>query len=149
MKKIWVDELQLSFMNFSIFEKDPSLAHELFLEHNLTPTWPMNFLFLGVAFPFQTQKCSYWRIAVFVTKGYWIHVTSVHEGRKPFKCEVCGWRYCQKGDLTKHITSVHEVIKPCAKFWNNSARNVEMDGFMFQKNMVKRKHGKNIKIWKH
>jgi hypothetical protein len=36
-------------MNFSIFEKDPSMAHELFLEHNLTPTWPMNFLFLGVA----------------------------------------------------------------------------------------------------
>ena len=23
-------ELQLSFMNFSIFEKDPSMAHELF-----------------------------------------------------------------------------------------------------------------------
>ena len=28
-------ELQLSSMNFSIFEKDPSMAHELFLEFSI------------------------------------------------------------------------------------------------------------------
>ena len=35
-----------------------------------------------------------------------LHVTSVHEGRKPLICEVCGWRSSRKGDLTKHITNL-------------------------------------------
>ena len=43
-------------------------------------------------------------------QGYWIDM--LHQFMEPFKCEVCGWRSCQKGNLTKHITSVHEGRKP-------------------------------------
>ena len=40
------------------------------------------------------------------------HVTSVHEGKKSFKCEVCHYRSSQKDDLKKHIAAVHEGKKP-------------------------------------
>ena len=40
-----------------------------------------------------------------------IHVASVHEGKKPFKCDVCGYRLSQKGSLKRHVASVHEGKK--------------------------------------
>ena len=40
------------------------------------------------------------------------HVASVHDNKKPFKCEICDYRCSQKGDLSKHFTAVHEKKKP-------------------------------------
>ena len=39
------------------------------------------------------------------------HTESVHEGIKPFKCSMCEYKAGQKVDLKKHIESVHEGIK--------------------------------------
>ena len=38
-----------------------------------------------------------------------MHITSVHEGKKPFKCSICDYKCSQKGQLTKHISSNHEI----------------------------------------
>ena len=45
------------------------------------------------------------------------HVSSVHEGNKPFKYDICNYRSPCKGDLKKstfkkHVASVHERNKP-------------------------------------
>ena len=40
------------------------------------------------------------------------HVSSVHEGKKPFTWGVCDHRSTRKGDLKKHIASVYEGYKP-------------------------------------
>ena len=31
------------------------------------------------------------------------HIASVHEGKKPYKCEICHVSFTQKGSLKKHI----------------------------------------------
>ena len=36
------------------------------------------------------------------------HIISVHEGKKPFKCDFCDENFSQKCDLDSHIVSVHE-----------------------------------------
>ena len=36
---------------------------------------------------------------------------SVHERKKPFKCNDCGTAFSQKGDLKIHIEQVHEGKK--------------------------------------
>ena len=40
------------------------------------------------------------------------HVASVHEGKKPFKCENCDKSFFYKSDMNKHVASVHEGKKP-------------------------------------
>ena len=40
------------------------------------------------------------------------HVTSVHKGKQPFRCNACGASFTQNADLKKHKTSVHEEKKP-------------------------------------
>ena len=40
------------------------------------------------------------------------HVVSVHEGNKPFKCDVCEYTSPQTVDFKKHVASVHEGKKP-------------------------------------
>ena len=40
------------------------------------------------------------------------HVSLVHEGNKPFQCEICAYRFSQKGHMRRHIASVHEEKKP-------------------------------------
>ena len=36
-----------------------------------------------------------------------LHITTVHDGLKPHKCEVCGTAYGQKGDLKRHKLRAH------------------------------------------
>ena len=36
------------------------------------------------------------------------HFVSVHEGKKPFKCEVCGISVSHKNFLKRHVSRVHE-----------------------------------------
>ena len=44
--------------------------------------------------------------------GLIYHVTSVHEGRKPFSCIICGASFTSKQGLKSHIVSIHEKRKP-------------------------------------
>ena len=37
-----------------------------------------------------------------------MHIASVHEGKKPFKCEICDDQFELKHELNEHIASVHE-----------------------------------------
>ena len=39
------------------------------------------------------------------------HVSSVHEKKKPFQCNLCGKCFTENGSVTKHITTIHEGIK--------------------------------------
>ena len=41
-----------------------------------------------------------------------VHIASVHEGKRPFECDKCEKRFAMKGQMTKHISSVHEGNKP-------------------------------------
>ena len=38
------------------------------------------------------------------------HVESVHEGKKPFKCDICGSYFAHKGTLKIHVDGVHKLI---------------------------------------
>ena len=40
------------------------------------------------------------------------HVASVHERKKPFKCEICDYSCAQKRSLNIHVAAVHEGNKP-------------------------------------
>ena len=40
------------------------------------------------------------------------HVVSVHERKKPFKCEICDYSCAQKRSLNIHVAAVHEGNKP-------------------------------------
>ena len=40
------------------------------------------------------------------------HIASVHEGKKPFKCDKCESCFNLKKDLNVHVASVHEGNKP-------------------------------------
>ena len=50
------------------------------------------------------------------TKGNLIkHIKSIHEGVK-FPCDQCDYKATKKGNLIKHIKSIHERVKfPCAQ----------------------------------
>ena len=36
------------------------------------------------------------------------HIESVHEGKKPFECQVCDFYSSLKADMTKHVKSIHD-----------------------------------------
>ena len=38
--------------------------------------------------------------------------SSVHEGKKPFECRLCGMKFIQKSALMKHVSSVHKKSNP-------------------------------------
>ena len=40
------------------------------------------------------------------------HIASVHEGKKPFKCDFCDYRCYLKSAMKRHVASVHERNKP-------------------------------------
>ena len=53
--------------------------------------------------------------AKYVTKAFLKmtrHTASIHEGRKPFKCEVCEKSFAEKSKLGSHMLSVHDRKKP-------------------------------------
>ena len=41
-----------------------------------------------------------------------VHVASVHERKKPFKCNICDYSCSQKGNMERHVSMVHEKKKP-------------------------------------
>ena len=41
-----------------------------------------------------------------------IHMQVVHEGKKPFMCELCGYATSYPQSLKKHIQTIHEGKKP-------------------------------------
>ena len=40
------------------------------------------------------------------------HIVVVHEGKKPFKCDVCDAKFSQKPHLNGHNAAVYEGKKP-------------------------------------
>ena len=40
------------------------------------------------------------------------HIESVHERKKPLKCDICDYSFSQKQDTNKHVASVYEGKKP-------------------------------------
>ena len=41
-----------------------------------------------------------------------MNVASIHEGKNTLKCDICDYRCPQKGDMNKYIALVHEAKKP-------------------------------------
>ena len=41
-----------------------------------------------------------------------VHIATVHEGKKQFKCGVCHVNFVKKGDLNRHVVTLHEGQKP-------------------------------------
>ena len=39
------------------------------------------------------------------------HIATIHEGKKPFKCDICNVNFGQKVGLKKHVATVHEGKK--------------------------------------
>ena len=37
------------------------------------------------------------------------HVASIHEEKRPFKCEICDYSCTEKRDISRHVGSVHAV----------------------------------------
>jgi KRAB domain-containing zinc finger protein len=40
------------------------------------------------------------------------HVLSVHEGKKPFKCNICDATFAKNSNMKNHFSAVHEGKKP-------------------------------------
>ena len=38
------------------------------------------------------------------------HISSVHDKKKPFKCEICDKEFTLKQSMAKHIVSIHEKM---------------------------------------
>ena len=35
------------------------------------------------------------------------HTNNVHQGRKDFKCNICGKQFTQKGKVNRHLENIH------------------------------------------
>ena len=40
------------------------------------------------------------------------HVSAIHEGSKPFECNFCGKSFGRKGTLEGHVSRLHEKVPP-------------------------------------
>ena len=38
------------------------------------------------------------------------HISTMHEGKKPFKCDICGTGFTFRNTLNRHIQNIHEKI---------------------------------------
>jgi uncharacterized Zn-finger protein len=56
------------------------------------------------------------------------HISVVHEGKKPFKCTICDKNFGRKSHMQLHISAVHEEKKPFKC-------SLCMEGFTRKKNM--------------
>ena len=85
--------------------------------------------------PFKCETCD----ATFARKNKFtrkdnlnIHIATVHEEMKPFKCDICKAEFRHKVNLNTHIAKVHEKMKPfkcdtCeAKFTQKSKLNTHV-----------------------
>ena len=41
-----------------------------------------------------------------------IHVSAVHEGKKPYACDMCSHKSARKSGLQRHMRTVHNVKNP-------------------------------------
>ena len=39
------------------------------------------------------------------------HMSSIHENRKAFKCEICDYSCFLKGNMKRHMVTIHEEKK--------------------------------------
>ena len=39
-----------------------------------------------------------------------VHIAGVHEGNRPFKCDMYGDRFTQKSNLKKHMRKIHLTV---------------------------------------
>ena len=49
---------------------------------------------------------------------------SVHEGKKPFECDICDYSFSWKSNFIKHVASVHEGKKPLKRLIKNKIKYV-------------------------
>ena len=40
------------------------------------------------------------------------HISAVHEGVKPFKCDICDQSFAQVSNMKRHFASFHNGVKP-------------------------------------
>ena len=61
------------------------------------------------------------------------HVASVHEGKKPFKCDICDYKFSQKTSMKSHVETVHEGKKlfPKASYKTNKMFKKKHEGKKF------------------
>ena len=45
-------------------------------------------------------------------QGLKIHINSIHEKKEPYKCSICDTSFTRRQGLKEHIDSIHEKIKP-------------------------------------
>ena len=48
----------------------------------------------------------------------WEYVASVHEGKKPLKCDICDHRCCQKSDMNKYVAIPSSWKKKAVLLWH-------------------------------
>ena len=67
---------------------------------------------------------------LFLKNGLNVHIKSVHEEKKPFKCDDCGAAFSRKSNLNRHIESVHERKKPfqCNICYASFSQKGDMNG---------------------
>ena len=53
-------------------------------------------------------KCEFCGYSCFLKSTLKIHVESVHEKKKPFKCEICDKTFTNKKNMVTHVANVHE-----------------------------------------
>ena len=51
------------------------------------------------------------------------HISSIHEGKKPYECPICNEKYAHRGGMVKHIAAEHKKITYDCKICKVSFKN--------------------------